>query len=31
MEEGTIMFSDVNLRADTAPTALLFQQVPLIC
>lgn len=28
MAEGTIVFSDINLRADTAPTALLFQQVP---
>ena len=25
--EGTVVFSDVNLRADTAPTAVLFQQV----
>lgn len=27
MDEGTVIFSDVNLRADTSPTALLFQQV----
>lgn len=25
--DGTIVFSDVNLRADTSPTAVLFQQV----